>query len=110
MEMNIRMWINRKPWLSPTVYNSLQRFAEFKVDMHNIYIRVHKDPTKQWIKLPFVDTEDAIFYVLEAWQLEWHTPDIAKTKKFVVQKKKDDAKLCITQLAEKQRKEATRVE
>jgi len=46
MNMNLRMEINRKPWLLPTVYNSLQSLAEFKVDIHNIYIKVHKDPTK----------------------------------------------------------------
>ena len=46
MEMNIRMWINRKSWLSPTAYNSLQSFTEFRVDMHNIYISARKDPTK----------------------------------------------------------------
>lgn len=27
MEMNIRMWINRNPRLSPTVYNGLQSFV-----------------------------------------------------------------------------------
>jgi len=46
MEMNLRMWINRKLQLSPMVYNSLQSFVEFKADMDNIDIRVHKDPTK----------------------------------------------------------------
>ena len=93
--MNLRMWINRKPRLSPTVYNSLQSFVEFKANMHNIYIRVRKDPTKQWTKLPFVSTNDAIFNVLEAWPSEWHTPDIAEIEKSAVQKKKDEAKLCI---------------
>ena len=46
MEMNIRMWINHKSQLSATIYNSLQSFAEFKADMHNIYIRACKDSTK----------------------------------------------------------------
>ena len=46
MEMNLRMEINRKSRLSPTVYNSLQSFAEFKADLHTIYIKVSKDPTK----------------------------------------------------------------
>ena len=45
MEMKIRMWINRKPRLSPTVYNNLQSFVEFKADMHNIFIRARKDST-----------------------------------------------------------------
>ena len=84
MEMNLRIWINCKPRLSTTVYNSLQSFAEFNADMHNIYISARKDPTKQWTKLHFVATDDAIFSVLEAWLPEWRTPDIAKIKKSVV--------------------------
>jgi len=67
MEMNLRMWINRKSRLSPMVYNSLQSFAKFKAGMHNIYIRACKDLNKQWTSLPFVAIDDAIFNVLEAW-------------------------------------------
>ena len=39
MEMNIRMGINHKPWISPTVYNSLQSFMEFKADFNHVFIR-----------------------------------------------------------------------
>ena len=73
--------------------------------MHNIYIRARKDSTKQWTKIPFVANDDAIFTALEAWPLEWRAPDLAELEKETTQKKKDDAKLCITQLVEKQRKE-----
>lgn len=59
------------------VYNSLQSFANFKFDIHNIFIRVHKDPKKQWMKLIFVATHDAIFIVLEKWPPEWRAPDLA---------------------------------
>jgi len=48
MEASIQMWINRRSCLSPTVHNTLQSFADFKADMHNIYIRVRKDLAKQW--------------------------------------------------------------
>jgi len=65
MEMNLRMGINHKPWLSPTIYNSLQCFVDFKADLHSLYIRAHKDPAKQWRELPFVATDDVIFNVLE---------------------------------------------
>ena len=101
------MWINRWPHLSHTVHNSLQSFAYFKVDMHNIYIRARKDPTKQWKKLPFVATEDAIFIVLETWPSEWYAPDLVELEKAATQKKKDDAKLHVTQLAEKRKKETS---
>ena len=72
--MNIRMGINRKLRLSPTAYNSLQSFAEFKVDFHHVFIRVWKDATKTWHDLPYLVTNDLIFTVLESWLPEWHTP------------------------------------
>lgn len=101
MEASIQMWINRRPHMSPMVHNSLQSFANFKVDMHNIYIRAQKNPAKQWTKLPFVATNDAIFIVLETWPPEWCAPDLAELEKVTAQKMKDDAKMCITQLAER---------
>ncbi len=60
---------------------------------------------KQWTKLPFVATEDTIFTILETWPPKWHAPDLEELEKVVAQKKKDDAKLRITQLTEKRRKE-----
>lgn len=67
MEMNIRVGINHKPRLSPTVYNSLQSFTEFKVDFHHIYLRTCKDLTKKWSELPFITTSNVIFDVLQTW-------------------------------------------
>ena len=78
--------------------------------MHNIYIRVQKYPVKQWMKLPFVATDHAIFTVLETWAPEWRTPNLAEFEKVEAQKKKDDAKLCITQLAKKRQNEKVAVE
>lgn len=43
--------------------------------------------------------------MLETWPLEWCTPDLANLEKTVAQKRKNDAKLCITQLAEKRHNE-----
>lgn len=102
------MGINRKAWLSPTVYNNLQSFAEFKADFHHIYIRALKDPAKKWNELPYMATDDVIFDVLEAWPLEWCTPAISSVEegKSAAQKKKKESKLWVAQLAEKRRKEA----
>jgi len=88
MEKNLRMGINRKLWLSPIVYNSLQSFVEFNVDIHNIYIRAHKDLTKQWRELPFVSTNNVIFNVLETWPLEWCTLNIVIMEKSIAQGRK----------------------
>ena len=96
MEMDLRTWINHKPRLSPTVYNSLQGFVKLKVDMHNIYIRAQKDPTKKWTKMPFVATNDALFNVLETWPPEWHVPNFTEIEKSTAQKKKEETKVCVT--------------
>lgn len=65
------MWINRRPLLCPTMYNSLRSFADFKVDMHNVYIKACKDLTQNWTKLPFIPIDDAIFSVLNPWPPKW---------------------------------------
>jgi len=106
MEMNLRIGMNYKSRLSPPVYNNLQIFVEFKADLHNIYIRAHKDPAKKWIELPFVSMDDVIFNLLETWPLEWRTPNIVAIEKSVSQRKKEEAKLHMAQLAKKRRKEA----
>lgn len=67
MEMNIRMRINCTPQLSPTFYNSLQGFMEFKSDLHHIYIRAYKEPIVKWNELPYLTTDDIIFNVFEVW-------------------------------------------
>lgn len=69
--------------------------------MHNIFIKVCKDSAKQWMKLPFVAIDDAIFTALETWPSQWHAPNLAELEKAASQKKKDNAKLRVTQLAEK---------
>jgi len=38
---------------------------------------------------------------LETWPSKWHALDLAELEKVATWKKKDDAKLCVTQLAEK---------
>lgn len=85
MEVNIQMWINRRPRLSPPVYNSLRSFVDFKAEIHNVYIKVHKDPAQNWTTLPFIAIDDTIFFVLESWPPEWHAPDLAKKDRIVAQ-------------------------
>ena len=92
MEVSIRMWINRRPCLSPLVHNSLQSFADFKADMHNIYIRARKYLAQQWTKLPFIATNDVIFTLLESWPPTRRAPNLVELDKIAAQKRKDDAK------------------
>lgn len=109
-EASIQMWISKRPQLSPTVYTTLQRFAEFKVDMHNLYVRARKDIAKEWMKLLFISTDDAIFTVLETWPPEWHAPDLGGMEKATAQQRKEDAKLHIMQLAKKRWQEKATAE
>jgi len=44
---------------------------------------------------------------LEAWLEEWPAPDLAEVERAEAEKKKDDVKLHVTQLAEKIWKETT---
>lgn len=95
MEMNIRMGINRKLWLSSMVYNSMQSFVKFKANFHHVFIRVWKDPTKTWNELPYLETDDVIFAVLESWSPEWRTPvgSTVEAENFSVQRKKEEVKV-----------------
>ena len=56
--------------------------AEFKVDMHNLYIRAHKDPVRAWEKLSFIAIDDAIFEVMASFSLKWHAPDLAELENY----------------------------
>ena len=102
------MGINCKPQLFPTVYNSLQSFEEFKVEFHHVYVRACKNPTKKWNEFMYLATDDVIFAILESWPPEWCTPTIfmLEMEKSATQRKKEEAKLQMTQLADKRRKEA----
>jgi len=40
MEMSIHMAINYKSWLSPTIFEKLQEYVEFKADFHHVSMHV----------------------------------------------------------------------
>ena len=93
MEASVWMWINKILCISPTVYESLQSFVDFKVDMHNVYIKVRKDLAQNWTKFPFIVINDVIFVVLDSWPPEWRTLNLATRDEIVIQKQKDATKL-----------------
>lgn len=109
MEMNILMAISRKPRLLPTVFSNLQGYAEFKADFHNVAIRAWKDPVQKLYDLPYLATHDAIDVVLDRWPAEWRTTTylVVRGSNSTTQKNKEEAKLKVTQLAKKRKKEAT---
>lgn len=71
--------------------------------MHNLYIRVRKDPVQEWVKFLFIATNDAIFEVIALWSPEWRAPDLAQLEKIATQQKRRETKLCITKLVERKR-------
>lgn len=105
IEENLRTWINRRLHFSSTIYNSLQSAAEFKADMHNMYIRARKDPTQKWVKLPFIATNDAIFEVMASWSPEWRALDLEELENLTAQQKKRETKLRIAKLTESKHQE-----
>ena len=98
MEMNICMAINRKPWLSPTMFANLQGYIEFKAGFHHLSIRARKDPAKTWYDLPYLATDDAIDVVLDRWSTEWCTTSdlVVRARKSTTQRKKEEAKIKMT--------------
>jgi len=59
--------------------------AKFKADMHNLYIWGCKDPTRKWVKLLLIETDDMIFAMMKSWHPEWCTPDLAEMEKIAGQ-------------------------
>jgi len=58
------MAINRKPQLSPTIFDKLQEHVNFKANFHHVSIHAQKDLDKKWYDLPYLATKDAITAVL----------------------------------------------
>ena len=55
-----------------------------------------------WCELPYLATSDVIF-VIESWLPEWRAPvgSMMEAEKFATQRRKEEAKLQMVQLAEK---------
>lgn len=89
------MAINRKPQLTPTHFEKLQEYMEFKADFHHVSIRVWKDPEKKWHNLPYLATDDVITTILDCWMVDWcNATDLTVgSSKTAVQRKKEEAKL-----------------
>lgn len=92
MEVRICMTINQKWWLSPTMFEQLSRYAEFKADFHHVYIQAQKDLEKKWFDLPYLDNDDTISKVIKSWPTEWNsTSNVAARTRNSVEKKKKEA-------------------
>lgn len=61
-------------------------------------------------QVPFISTDDATFTALESWPPKWRAPNLVMLDRTTTQKRKDEAKLCIMQLAEKRHNEKVAAE
>jgi len=92
MDMSVQQWINRKPRLSNEIYESVKHIFEFKVDMHFVYIREHKDPNQTWTTFPFIAIDDAIDTFLDTWPLAWCRPEAVGCNEAAIPRQKDESK------------------
>lgn len=78
---------------------------EFKANFHHVSIHARKDSENKWYDLPYLATENAITVVLDRWLVDWCTASdlTAGSSKFAAQRKKDEAKLKMEQLATKRK-------
>lgn len=60
--------------LKNEVYENMKHIAEFKEDMHHVYIRAWKDPSQTWTPLQFIVTNDIVHNIVEAWPASWRGP------------------------------------
>lgn len=70
----------------------MKEVADFKADMHHVYICACKDPEQKWSTLPFIGIDEAIFAILDTWPLKWHGPDAVGRDEVTIQKQKAEAK------------------
>lgn len=114
MEMDLQKVINQWPRLSPTLFDELKTYAEFKVDFHNVSICARKDPEGKWHVLPYLVSKTDVQEVVGYWLLEWNESTMLEvgtskgTQISTTQKQKEAAQKAARTLAEKKKKEAAK--
>ena len=53
------------------LFSQYDGVANFRDDMHNVFIQDHADQKKTCWKLPYVVTKDDILVVIQQWPAEW---------------------------------------
>ena len=69
--MSISYEIVKTPWLSNELFSQYEGVANFRADMHNVFIQAHANRKKACWKLPYVVTKDDILTVIQQWPDEW---------------------------------------
>lgn len=74
MEMDIHMAVNNRPRLSPTLFQQLKAFAEFKANFQNVCVRIGKDSQEVWYKMPNLVDDIDVQEVVDVWLVYWREP------------------------------------
>ena len=69
--MNISYEILKTPWLSNELFSQYAGVANFRADMHHVFIQARADNKHKWSKLPYVVTRKDILAVVQQWSAEW---------------------------------------
>ena len=69
--MSISYEIVKTPRLSNELFSQYDGVANFRADMHNVFIQARADHKKACWKFPYVVTKDDIIVVIKQWPAEW---------------------------------------
>lgn len=65
------MVMSQRSRLSPTFFNQLMAFTEFKVDFENVSIKARKYPKHLWHKLMYLVSKMDMQEIVGIWLAEW---------------------------------------
>ena len=69
--MSISYEIVKTPQLSNELFSQYEGVANFRADMHNVFIQACADQKKACWNFPYVVTKDDILSVIQQWSAEW---------------------------------------
>ena len=69
--MNISYEILKTPRLSNYLFSQYAGVANFKADMHNVFIQAHTDKKHTCWKLPYMVKQEDIIVVVQQWPTKW---------------------------------------
>ena len=69
--MSISYEILQTPWLSNELFSQYDGDANFRADMHHVFIQAHADNKHKWSKFPYVVNEEDILAIVKQWPAKW---------------------------------------
>ena len=69
--MNISYEILKTPRLSNELFSQYAGVANFRADMHHVFIQARVDNKHKWLKFPYVVNKEDILVVFKQWPAEW---------------------------------------